>query len=447
MAKSYSIKGITIKVFLVILFTLFSTNLIAQNIIDVDTDDNGLIEINDLVTLNAMRYQPDGSGLQLNEGARKISTGCLNNICRGYELTRDLNFNDDDSYSSTTNKVLWTQDVGWQPIGDADNPFVAIFEGNNHTISDLTIKRNDVDDVGLFGRTGSGADITNLGLLNLNITINSSANVGGLVGRNDTGTITNSHATGFITALAAEAVGGLVGLNTNSTITNSYAMGSARGNSRVGGLVGRNDNGTITNSYATSSVSRGTLIGGLVGRNDNGTITNSYVTGSVSGSNFLGGLTGFNSGPISFTYWLKEMGSTLDDIGIGSSLLYDAERTAEMLRSPIRPGGNLTDIYHGWDEASWDFGTSDQFPVLKNADDNTLLPSQGIGLRRLDILAGGAELNLIPIFNDSVQYYAVDLPANTETVNLRLTAYNTGCGNSSFQTRGRYRLLFRQSKR
>ena len=425
MAKSYPIKGITIRVFLLLLFALFSTNLIAQNIIDVDTNNNGLIEINDLVTLNAIRYQPDGSGLQLNEGARKISTGCLNNICRGYELTRDLNFNDDDSYSSTTNKVLWTQGVGWQPVGDADNPFVAIFDGNGHTISDLTIKRNDVDDVGLFGRTKSGADITNLGLLNLNITLSSSANVGGLVGRNDTGIITNSHAAGFITALAAETVGGLVGLNTNSTITNSYAMGSARGNSRVGGLVGRNDNGTITNSYATSSVSGGTLVGGLVGRNDNGTITNSYVTGSVSGRTLLGGLIGTNLGSVSFTYWLKEMGSTLDDIGIGSSLLYDAERTAEMLKSPTRPGGNLTDIYHGWDEASWDFGTSDQFPVLKNAVDSTLLPGQGIGLRSLDILAGGVEFALIPIFNDSVRYYAVNLPANTETINLRLTAYNT----------------------
>ena len=70
------------KTLLIILLTLLSTNLIAQTITDIDIDDDGLIEINDLDTLNAMRYQLDSSGLQLSESATKITTGCAPGVQR-----------------------------------------------------------------------------------------------------------------------------------------------------------------------------------------------------------------------------------------------------------------------------------------------------------------------------------------------------------------------------
>ncbi len=44
----------------------------------------------------------------------------------------------------------------------------------------------------------------------------------------------------------------------------------------VGGLVGYNNIGTISNSYATGSVNGTNLVGGLVGYNDTGTISNSF---------------------------------------------------------------------------------------------------------------------------------------------------------------------------
>ena len=74
------------------LFVLLGTNLFAQTFTDVDIDDDGLIEVNDLETLNAMRYQMDGSGLQLDENAVEITTGCAPGGCKGYELTQDLDF-------------------------------------------------------------------------------------------------------------------------------------------------------------------------------------------------------------------------------------------------------------------------------------------------------------------------------------------------------------------
>ena len=79
---------------------------------DVDRDDDGLIEIDNLEGLNEMRYQLDGTGYRESEEALKVAVGCPNNGCRGYELTRDLDFTDDDSYSSKANRIIWATGEG-----------------------------------------------------------------------------------------------------------------------------------------------------------------------------------------------------------------------------------------------------------------------------------------------------------------------------------------------
>ena len=324
-----------------------------------------------------------------------------------------MDFNDDASYISTSNKVLWTVadgGSGWQSIGDDDDSFIAIFDGNNHTLSNLTINQGNFTYFGLFGRTRSGSDIANLGLLDVDIITGISlVTVGSLVAWNE-GSITNSYATGSITALSAEYTGGLVGFNSTGIITNSYAKcsvrgwrsvgglvgantakvaksyatGSVAGTSRVGGLVGWNENSTamIMTSYATGATTGNFDVGGLIGRHANGTITTSYATGSNSGTFFVGGLVGrYIVGTIATSYWLKENSSTLNDIGgDGSSLAYVAGRTAEMLKSPIAPGTNPSDVYYRWDEANWDFGSFGSISCILNADSDTLLPGQGMSV-------------------------------------------------------------------
>ena len=111
--------------------------------IDVDKDNNGLIEICDLEGLDEIRYQLDGTGYTTSTGAMKITTGCPS-TCTGFELTKSLDFMDDNSYRTTANKVLWTANedrtnTGWQPIGFT---FSSIFDGNDHTIANLYI--NDI---------------------------------------------------------------------------------------------------------------------------------------------------------------------------------------------------------------------------------------------------------------------------------------------------------------
>ena len=379
---------------------------------DIDKNGNGLIEICDLEGLDAMRYVLNGSSYKADAMATTNTTGCPNNVCSGYELTRSLDFNEDASYSSTANRIIWTTEEGWQPIGDSSNAFSALFEGNDYTISNLIINKSLTDEVGLFGYTGRGAEIANLGLLNVNI-IGASL-VGSLVGSN-LGSITNSYATGTVSGSDVN-IGGLVGDN-SGTIMSSYTTAIVSGDVRVGGLVGWNAfGGSITNSYATGSVSGDSFIGGLVGFNLQATIMRSYATATVSGDDDAGGLVGENEGTISYSYWL--VGSASSG---GHGVSMSAAQTAEELKLPT----TATGIYSGWNTAIWDFGTSNQFPVLKTSDSNILLPGQGMGLRELKVLT--SDVRLSPVFGASTTHYVITLFSATSTTSnivLRLGAYN-----------------------
>ncbi len=180
---------------------------VPQNM-DIDKDDDGLIEICDLEGLFEIRNNLTGRGT--------MEQGCPTEGCEGFELTRDLDFTDDDSYRTTATKVIYTTnfddeaDLGWEPIGDFDDPFNAEFEGNGHTISYLMINRRRESEIGLFGGTDTQAKIANIGLLEVDIRGNNA--VGGLVGDN-AASITQSYAAGSNT---------LVGLaHPSATISNS----------------------------------------------------------------------------------------------------------------------------------------------------------------------------------------------------------------------------------
>ena len=153
----------------------------AQSAVDYDADDDGLIEIEWLEQLDAVRWDLDGDGVVDDEGnAEKYAAafpdaaegmGCAEG-CRGYELTRDLDFKSARSYASGAVNSRWTSGNGWLPIGvSLDRLFQAIFEGNDHTIANLYINRsgdNQPEVSGLFGFNEGGA-ISRIGLVNVDI--------------------------------------------------------------------------------------------------------------------------------------------------------------------------------------------------------------------------------------------------------------------------------------
>ena len=316
----------------------FKTNLI-------DNDKNGLIEIGTLRQLYNMRYNLKGTSYKTdNSNATGSTSGCPDEVCRGYELTRNLDFDKNRNGStwstSTSNGTINLEQGdnaepyfvvdslgsgGWEPIGEAqqtgfdstcdnnDNNtcFDTIFDGKGYNIKNLAIRRN-LDYLGMFGAIGASADIRNLGLVtNLadytgdstlsidfmsGLIVESYSYIGGLVGWQSGGSITASYATGNVVAekiLVGGYVGGLVGEQSGGSITASYATGKVNGGAGgavyVGGLVGEQDGGSITASYATGKVAGGTggptdYVGGLVGFQIGGSsITASYATGKVDG--------------------------------------------------------------------------------------------------------------------------------------------------------------------
>ncbi|MHC4313324.1 MAG: GLUG motif-containing protein [Planctomycetota bacterium] len=188
-------------------------------------------------------------------------------------------------------------------VSSSDNePFNGVFDGNGHTISNFSYTTTDTDYIGLFGYVDdSNAVIKDLGLIAPNFDAGTGRRVGSLLGRLQKGTITSCYVEGGCVSGEGN-VGGLVGFNRDGTITDSYSSCSVSGVNHVGGLTGSNVS-TITNCYSTGSVSgTGWFVGGLVGVSSHSTITNCYATGTVLGDDFVGGLLGDNAGTITNCY-------------------------------------------------------------------------------------------------------------------------------------------------
>jgi len=200
-----------------------------------------------------------------------------------------------------------TNDANWRFDG---TPFTGVFDGNDHTISHLTITSGNY--LGLFGRLESGAEVKNLGVVDVNIS-GSGDYVGGLVGENG-GTVTHCYSTGTLSGgVYLGSSGGLVGFNSGS-ITTSYSSTSVIGDTSVGGLVGTSS-GAITMSYSIGTVTGGWNVGGLVGENFWGNIGTSYCTAAVSGATNVGGLVGHNwAGAVTDCY---STGAVSGDVAIG----------------------------------------------------------------------------------------------------------------------------------
>ena len=117
--------------------------------------------------------------------------------------------------------------------------------------------------------------------------------IGGLLGGN-CGEVTNCSFSGTVTGTGTN-IGGLTGyhfrdINATGRIFMSCAAGTVTGASDVGGLVGTNDGGTISDSYSTCIVNGDQYrTGGFAGWNYSGHISNCYVVGTAAGSGSVGG--------------------------------------------------------------------------------------------------------------------------------------------------------------
>ena len=212
----------------------------AQGAVDYDVDDDGLIEIEWLEQLNAIRWDGDGDG-SVNEGGNEEAywtafrdavegMGCPD-WCRGYELMRDLNFKSGGSYLSREVNTKWTRGSGWLPIGVNDS-FYAEFDGNGFTISNLFVNRVGDDQPEFSGFFSQfGGIVTRLNIVDVDVT--GRKRVGAFAALNG-GSISFVQANGDV-SLDEGRVGGLVGENYGS-ISHSGYSGIVSSESLAGGL-------------------------------------------------------------------------------------------------------------------------------------------------------------------------------------------------------------------
>ncbi len=185
--------------------------------------------------------------------------------------------------SDTSISALLVADItltdNWTPIGSSNSRYKGIFEGAGFSINNLKIESTN-SYVGMFSYIGSGGEVRNLCLENVNISGN--ARVGGIAGINSGGTIYNCYVGGEVTGNSSY-VGGIVGQTTGDSFV-VYCYSDAivsGGNANVGGIVGIHQGKVVVACYFTGTV-MGTStdgssdagqdphnVGGIVGLNSN----------------------------------------------------------------------------------------------------------------------------------------------------------------------------------
>lgn len=249
------------------------------------------------------------------------------------------------TYEGLFIKLMDDIDCGstWTPIGTMSNNFKGTFDGNNKTIT-YAIPSTSSSYIGLFGYT-QNATIKDLNV-DAMIVQTSGGSVGGIVARQEGGSVIGCTATGTITT-AGNYVGGIVGRNYGSvqntilSCTSSVNITSTKTNMNyVGGILGYfYTAGTVTNCSASGSVyapeATGTYVGGIVGNTMGAsTITYNSFTGNVRGSGYVGMIAGNKAASATTiancTYSAANAGGTYKGVGAsGTQTGNDTGCTAE----------------------------------------------------------------------------------------------------------------------
>jgi hypothetical protein len=318
--------------------------------------------------------------------------------------------------------------LGFNPVGDEDEPFTGSFDGGGFTISDLTINRPLERYVGFFGYIEgtlrnvilTGANITgdesvgalagfNLGRIEdsqVSGVVNGDTQVGGIAGRNE-GVIERTSADVEVNGVFY--AGGLVGINENE-VTDSHASGNVTGTTfRTGGLAGENT-GFVLRSSATGDVNGDDFTGGLVGHNRlNGEIRSSFASGNVTGDERVGGLVGRNDGGnplITKSYALgnvtgNEAAGGLVGTTLGGSI--SESYSAGIVTGAVESGGFVGRSSTPITLSYWDAENATLADAVGLGDDDGVT-----GLQTAEMTGAAAEVNMTDF--DWVDTWRVDLP-------------------------------------
>ena len=290
------------------------------------TLNNGYYEINNGGKLFWFASYVNGDPTHVEEATSKH----LNINAR---LTSDISLHNPKNSGATE----------WTPIGETSgtgtNAFAGTFDGQGHTISDLSITTLPSGAVrtGLFGTTYGGVvkDFTIKGSITLSAgNKGDNSGIGGAIGATKYGTAV-SGVTSYVnisntSANALVHVGGVVGELYSSTAKQCLYFGSINlqnASDSIGGVVGYINNSEIgycANLGTVKTATAGAYVGGVLGylNNPSGKIHNCYNYGSVKngGGNYCGAIIGWlrsgTASNLTDNYYLRDSASSA--FGAGS---------------------------------------------------------------------------------------------------------------------------------
>ena len=222
--------------------------------------------------------------------------------------------------------------ANWEPIGTQAAPFTGTLDGNDYTISNLTIDRATTDYIGLFGYCQfnnsvkipnlknikiTGADVTGQDYVGIvagyiGTTLGSTGDalagdpgVGTIIsGCTTAGTVSGRTNVGGIFGMAqgpefagykqSESIynyavldwwiGCITGLSSSAAVTGS--------GENIGGLIGYLYELSVRMGNSTGAVTGGDIIGGIIGYGYRCDIKTCYTTGNITGTKRVGGIIG-----------------------------------------------------------------------------------------------------------------------------------------------------------
>lgn len=343
------------------------------------TLNNGYYEINNGGKLFWFASYVNGDPTHVEEATSKH----LNINAR---LTSDISLHNPKNSGATE----------WTPIGETSgtgtNAFAGTFDGQGHTISDLSITTLPSGAVrtGLFGTTYGGVvkDFTIKGSITLSAgNKGDNSGIGGAIGATKNRTAV-SGVTSYVnisntSANALVHVGGVVGELYSSTAKQCLYFGSINlqnASDSIGGVVGYINNSEIgycANLGTVKTATAGAYVGGVLGylNNPSGKIHNCYNYGSVKNGGgdhcgaIIGWLRGGTASNLTDNYYLT--GSASSAFGAGS---ITTTATAPAKNKSAFAGGEVCYLVNSktstGDKALWkqdiDNGKKpyDQYPVF-----------------------------------------------------------------------------------
>lgn len=238
-----------------------------------------------------------------------------NDLQGSYKLMADLDM------------TAWCLLRGWIPIGDHDHPFIGEFDGNDHSISNISII-NATRDGGVFGAV-QNCNIHDLAIVDftysssVSVSPPSSYSCGTLAAIAkgsclfnkivvDGGSIETTHATaGGIVGYSSGGSNIIARCKTNITIDASIAGG-------IAGTTQSDDAVYMCCSYGDIT-STETVAGGIAGIWAGNVINDCYVRGEITGTGYCGGIAALTigNGRILRCYSANTITGTIYSAGIG----------------------------------------------------------------------------------------------------------------------------------